>query len=680
MTVAPTRHHWITASSRRERERLVASLDVPPVLTRVDAHRRLRGPYTAAGSLVRALVPDALSRCAELVARHDVEVLTVAPELHGRFPCKRDTLTSLSPPEERTRYYPSSRTRRIAHGLVELLRDLVRATHDEPRTIVFEQVDSADPTDLEWIAILLRRVDPATLRLVVCTRGDAPDRVLGEPLDRYAVRITGSDQPDHCPVAGDTRELAASYIASDCISDDRALRAAYDALSPLDRAAMHDRRAGELEQRDELSLGLGSVPFHRERGADPEGAGAEALLAALQHCMLMGFYDGVIDLARRCYAVLDWETQPERCWLVTAKITMALAVQGRPDEAATLYDEGCAQSTLPNVHLRAAYGRAMLYTRHYDREHRDAGKAKTWINTAIALASQSPDPKQRAFNVTFTQNALALIEMRLGDPRKALELVTGCLKHLDEEIEDHRQLLHRSVLRYNRAQLLDRFGTPEEALAEYSRVIAEDPHQSEYYVHRAAVYRRLGKAAEALRDYDRAIRVSPPYPEPHYARAQLALELGDVNAALQDLSYVLELDPSFIDARVDRSSVLFERGDLEGALRDADAGLAIDPAHAELHALRASVVQQQGRLEDAHEAFATALRCDPTLAAAWSNRAALWYEQGEIERAIEDLTRALELEDDPDIRANRALAYEAAGRRREAAADREHAEAAATLG
>ena len=69
-----------------------------------------------------------------------------------------------------------------------------------------------------------------------------------------------------------------------------------------------------------------------------------------------------------------------------------------------------------------------------------------------------------------------------------------------------------------------------------------------------------------------------------------------------------------------------------------------------------AIAQQEERFEEAHDAYAEALRRDPTLAAAWSNRATLWYEQGEIERAVEDLRTALELDDDPDIRANLELA------------------------
>jgi len=119
-----------------------------PLLARVDAHRRLRGPYTAAGSLVRAIVPGALARCQEVVARHDVEVLTVAPELEDSLTCERETLTSLAPPEERTRFYPPARTQRIAHGLTELLRDVVRSSEgDERRALVIERAGEADPTE-----------------------------------------------------------------------------------------------------------------------------------------------------------------------------------------------------------------------------------------------------------------------------------------------------------------------------------------------------------------------------------------------------------------------------------------------------------------------------------------------------------------------------------------------------
>ena len=55
-------HLWITGGLRADRERAVIGLRLPPallpaLLPGVDAHRRRHGPYTAAGAIVRALVP-----------------------------------------------------------------------------------------------------------------------------------------------------------------------------------------------------------------------------------------------------------------------------------------------------------------------------------------------------------------------------------------------------------------------------------------------------------------------------------------------------------------------------------------------------------------------------------------------------------------------------------------------
>lgn len=668
-TTDPGRHLWVTAPSRRRREQLLSASRLSPVLASVDAHRRLRGPYTAAGTLLRKLAPETLRRWPELVARHDVEVLAVAPELRDAVPCARETLTSLAPPEERTRFYPRARTTRLAHGLTEFLTELLRRTARGPLSLLVENVDHADGTDAELLMILLRRMDPRLLQVVVCSGGGDLWGDLGETLARYATAVVDHGEAPPAEDEEDQHQRAARYVASECTSDEPLLREAYEALPAADRAALHDARAAELEARDELSLRLGAIPFHRERGSDPAGAGADALATALEHCVLLGFYEAVIDLGRRSFALLDWDQQPERCWLVTAKMSTAFSVFDRPDEAAELYDAACAHTTLPSVHLQAAYGQAMLYTRFYEAARRDHRKAKAWINTAIAISSLLPEGQRRAYNLTFQENGLALIEMHLGDLNEALRLVTEGLDRLDRELDPGQQTLHRSVLRYNRAQLLARMGPPEQALRCYDEVIEADPNHSEYYFERAGVHRRMGHRQEAIADYETAMALSPPYPEPYYNRGDLKLEDGDLDGALADFSYVLELDPSFVDAYVNRASIRYQLGDLEAAAADVAAGLAVDPDQPHLLCTRGLIAQERGRKAEAREAFDVALAHDPSLAAAWSNRAVLSFDEGDVDAAISDLSRALDLGDDPAIRGNRGLAYQHAGRWSDAIAD-----------
>src|SRR5580704_12407726 len=140
-------HCWVDAAGSSRRAAIIAGLPIPPPLLAVtSAHRRLRGPYTAAGTIIRAIAADAMERFPTLVAAHEIELLCVAPELRGLVPATHETLTSLAVPEERTRFYSRLRTLRIAHGLTEFLRDLVAAGGSR-RSLVIEDLHEADQTD-----------------------------------------------------------------------------------------------------------------------------------------------------------------------------------------------------------------------------------------------------------------------------------------------------------------------------------------------------------------------------------------------------------------------------------------------------------------------------------------------------------------------------------------------------
>ena len=185
--------------------------------------------------------PTVLIRWPALVARHDIEILTVAPELAGTVTCERETLTSAATTDERTRFYPRARTRRVAHGLVDLVNEVVERG-DNDRTLVVERVDQADPTDAEWLAILLRRAHPR-LRLVLTAAEALPPGEL-----ETAALTHATTRASAAAVRGRTGrvellEAARSYVDSDGTSDDPVLQGAYDALDNVARAGA-PRRPG----------------------------------------------------------------------------------------------------------------------------------------------------------------------------------------------------------------------------------------------------------------------------------------------------------------------------------------------------------------------------------------------------------------------------------------------------
>jgi len=662
-------HHWITGGRLADRKAFLTTLELPPVLAEVDAHRNLRGPYTAAGTLLRRLAPEVLRRNPDLAVKHDIELLSVAPELREVLPNSRQTLTSMALPAERTRFYARLRTFRTAHGLVEFFRD---GAPPGRWTVVIDNVDQAEFTDQEFLAAAVRRWHPARLTLVIGTGGSELAPVLAEALERHAQRHeVGSAELGAARASTETgAEAAWRYVHSDCTSDEVALAEAYWALPAAERAALHDRRASELAGRGEFSLTLGALTLHRERGTDAERTGVASLYQAQDHCLCLGFYDAVVDYAQRAMAMIDPVSREEDWWSFAVELGLAWSILGRTHEAMALYDQARLVSARPAVHMAAAYSTAMLYTRHNDPAERDEKLAKSWLHAAMATASLLPDRVQRAFQSAFYANGLALVEVNLGDLNEALRLVNECIAGLDEKLEPHEHRLHRAVLKNNRARVHLGLGNLDAAIADYGVIIGEDPNHCEHYLERGNILRRVGRTDEAFADYARAISLTPPFPEIHYNRGDLFLTVGDVDSALADFSYVLELDPTFLDAYVNRAGIYLEAGAEVLAKADALAGLALDPTNAHLHAVLGQVLSEEGQPDQARAAFDAALAADPTLISALSGRASLAYEQGDPAAALADLTTALELDgNNAALRYNRGFLYLESERWDEALAD-----------
>lgn len=596
--------------------------------------------------------------------RHNIELLTSTPELAGRVPSAWHTLEWAVQDSERTRYYSRLHTRNIANGLAEVLRDYLAALGGGPRTLVIENAHHADPSDQEFIAVLVRRQDISGLTVVVGTSREPLTDPRGEIDVSLARTIAAHAQVVEAPVTAEPPlpdAPAQAYVDSDGTADDPRLLAAYLDLPQETRAALHDARAERLARSTEFSLHLGAIPYHLEHGSDPAGAGAQALRAALDHCHKTGLYQAAADLGLRGRVVVDQETDSETWWHLTFQTGIVLAAVGRAHEAEELYVEGRAASTDPAVQLELAYSTAMLHARHYPEAERDYVRARAWMNLAIAIASQLDDPKKEAFQSVFTRNGLALVEVREKRPDAALALVNEGMARLDRELEPHEHALHRLVLRYNRAQVYGAMGRLEEALADYSFVLERDPNFPEHHFNVGNVLRRLGRDEEAIDAYREALRLSPPFPEAYYNIGDTRLALGDTEGALADFGYVIELDPRHVDARINRAGLLLANGDTEAAWRDVEAALELAPDNAHLLCLKGQLLVEQDRYDAASETLAEAVRRDDRLAEAWAIRGTIAVASGELTDAISYLSRAITLDDNPEARFNRAVAYEESG-------------------
>ncbi|MGX7826024.1 tetratricopeptide repeat protein [Actinokineospora sp. 24-640] len=649
-------HLWLPGTARPP------ASTYSPVLASVDAHRHHRGPYTLVGTLLREIVADALARCPGIGERANVTILTCAPEFAGAVPPMETPLQLMSKAGERTRFQARLHTLRISHGVVDLLGEYLAARARGPMALVVANADLADPTDQEFLAVALRRLDPAVLRLVVGAAGpitDPPGPVaasLPDALAEYATQVDGVE----------SETINMSYVDSNGTVADPA----YDALSSEERAALHDARAEKLAAVGEFSLSLGAIPFHLERGSDPAAA-AVALRRAQVHCRNLGMYHAAADLGARGRALVDRADNPDLWWEFTGGMTTALSSAGRADEAEAVYNEVRASSTDPAVHMKVAYGMAMLYARHHAPERHDYQVARGWLNLAIALASQLEDPKERTYFTVFNGNGLALVAIRQGRPDEAIALLDEGMERLDRDLDPGERAMHRAGLRYNRARLHTMLGRLDEALVEYTAVMAIDEGFADHHFNRAAILLRMGRPAEAIADYEAVIRLSPPFPEVFYNCADARLELGDLDGALANLRRVIDLDPDHADARANLAGLLCDLDLPDEAWAEVEAGLRIAPEHPHLLCAKARVLIERDDTGGARAAVNAALTADPGMAQAWALLGSLDYESGEVGAAIEHLDRAAELDDSPQIRFNRAVAHESAGDLDQAIADYE---------
>ncbi|MDP4501517.1 tetratricopeptide repeat protein [Nonomuraea turcica] len=541
---------------------------MPPI----DGHRRARGPYTVAAALLRRLVPQVLERSADLVRAHDIEILAAAPELADLVPAGRVTIDAGLADDERILVPAPRRTLRLANGITEFVRDAV----SPGRALAVCNVAEADPTDVELLDVMVRRITPATLAIMLYSDGPEP--------------------------APDTR-------------------------------------------------------------------GADELWATVDRSMREGYLHAVVELGERGMA--GTEPGGARWWAFAQRTATALGGLGRTAEALAVWDRVRAVSQDPAMHAASAYGTAMLDARHPDPAQRDLARARRWINEAIAISTILPDPAERAFKLGFDRNGLALIELRLGRLGSALSLVESAIELARELGERHP--LHRMVLLANRAQLLAALGHTKEALEDYAAAIAIDPAFPDYYLERGNLLFKLGQHEEALADYERAMRAGPPLPEAYYNRAELRIMRGDTGGALADLGRVIELDPDYLDAYINRAGLLAAVGRDEEAMADVTAGLALVPGNPHLLTVLGQLETTSGRLAEARAALDLAVEGAPTLAAAWGNRGVLRYTAGDLEGAVEDLSRAIELQPQPDLYLNRAIALRALGRDADADADERRA-------
>jgi len=124
---------------------------------------------------------------------------------------------------------------------------------------------------------------------------------------------------------------------------------------------------------------------------------------------------------------------------------------------------------------------------------------------------------------------------------------------------------------YSRAQVHDRLGNTDLALADLAKAVAlikSTFGRSLAFALRGRVYQNTGKLDESIKDYTDAIRLAPDFAY-HYAnRAEVYFDKKEFEKAIADYSEAIRLDPKNQYFRQDRARVFHAVGREDLAAQD----------------------------------------------------------------------------------------------------------------
>jgi tetratricopeptide (TPR) repeat protein len=326
------------------------------------------------------------------------------------------------------------------------------------------------------------------------------------------------------------------------------------------------------------------------------------------------------------------------------------AALGQPGRAHDLLaTQGFPKVVDAQVLVELHYFMGMLYARFLRR--RDLDRADEHLALALGLVPRLDvsDARRHFLNV-FLRNGVAYVRFRQGRADDALALCDSGVRELAASLRPGEHKLHRSVLHYNAAQVLDALQRHEDAIDQLSRAMELDPNYSEYYLERGGLLLKTERFAAAEQDLLRAIELSPPYAEAWTDLGQCYRAWGRLDKAEHAYSRALDLDPRVALAWIGRAEVRTACGDVEAAVADYSVALELDPAQPMLLASRAVAYFEAGAVHEAVADLDRAIELQPDLPELYQNRAVALVALANVEQARRDLDTYLQLRPDADDR------------------------------
>lgn len=169
---------------------------------------------------------------------------------------------------------------------------------------------------------------------------------------------------------------------------------------------------------------------------------------------------------------------------------------------------------------------------------------------------------------------------------------------------------------YDRGLASMRNGRLDDAIADFSEVIRQDPWKAEAYLQRGRVRRYKGDYDGTIADGGKLVELMPGSYLGYLERAHAYLAIGELDRAIADYDVALRLAPDVAESLLGRGRAYFFKGDMAKAQADLQSCAKVWPKGF-LPVLWLGVVEQRGKLpgglEAAERRFNMAMWAGPVL-------------------------------------------------------------------
>lgn len=194
-----------------------------------------------------------------------------------------------------------------------------------------------------------------------------------------------------------------------------------------------------------------------------------------------------------------------------------------------------------------------------------------------------------------------------------------------------------------------------EALAEFDKALAVDPHLTPARLGAATALEITGRRGEAQKRLWEAVRFDSNSAIAHNSLGQMLLQERRFDDAIRQFQTAIRLEPGHAQADYNLGVALFQRGDLQAARAHLETAVRIDPDLSQAHCWLGIVLARLGEVDAGLDSFRTALKLDPDMPQLHYAFAMALYQAGDIASARQEVSVAQRLGIIPDPRFVKAL-------------------------